>query len=97
MVNLNTEQQVRNGKLMTPKHFKVLPIYLQPRILSAVSFIHVAPSQEIALERINKLSRKLSDREMKYVLSLLVFDKLLDMVSESDDFKDFVKIKRTVH
>jgi len=76
---------------------KILPIYLQPRILSAVSYIHVAPSQEIALERINKVSRRLSDREVKYVLSLLVFDQLLDMVSESDDFKKFVNIKRTMH
>ena len=82
---------------MTPKHFKVLPIYLQPRILSAVSYIHVAPSKEIALERINKVSRKLSDREMKYVLSLLVFDDLLDTVKKSDDFKKFASIKRTVH
>ena len=82
---------------MTPKHFKVLPIYLQPRILSAVSYIHVAPSQEVALERINKVSRKLSDREMLYVMSLLAFDNLLDMVRDSDDFKDFVKIKRTIH
>ena len=79
------------------KQFKVLPIYLQPRILSAVSFIHVAPSQEIALERINKLSRKLSDREMKYVLSLLVFDQVLEMVEDSQDFKKFVSIKRTIH
>ena len=79
------------------KEIKVLPIYLQPRILSAVSYIHVAPSQEIALERINKVSRRLSDREVKYVLSLLVFDQLLDMVSESDDFKKFVNIKRTMH
>ena len=76
---------------------KILPIYLQPRILSAVSYIHVAPSQEIALERINKVSRKLSDREMLYVMSLLAFDNLLDMVRDSDDFKDFVKIKRTIH
>ena len=76
---------------------KVLPIYLQPRILSAVSFIHLAPSQEIALERINKVSRKLSDREMLYVMSLLAFDNLLDMVKDSHDFKDFVKIKRTIH
>ena len=82
---------------MTPKPFKVLPIYLQPRILSAVSYIHVAPSQEIALERINKVSRKLSDREMLYVMSLLAFDNLLDMVKDSDDFKNFVNIKRTVH
>ena len=82
---------------MNNQQSKVLPIYLQPRILSAVSYIHVAPSQEIALERINKVSRKLSDREMLYVMSLLAFDNLLDMVRDSDDFKDFVKIKRTIH
>ena len=76
---------------------KILPIYLQPRILSAVSYIHQSPNKEIGLERISKVSRKLSDREMRYVLSLLVFDQILDMVSESDDFKNFTSIKRTVH
>ena len=83
---------------MTPERsLKILPIYLQPRILSAVSFIHLAPSQEIALERINKVSRKLSDREMLYVLSLLAFDNLLDLVRDSEDFKKFVNVKRTIH
>ena len=82
---------------MTPKHFKVLPIYLQPRILSAVSYIHIAPNKEIGLERINKVSRKLSEREMLYVMSLLAFDNLLDMVKDSDDFKNFVDTKRTIH
>ena len=82
---------------MKKEQFKVLPIYLQPRILSAVSYIHQSPNKEIGLERINKVSRKLSDREMKYVLSLLVFDQILDMVSESDDFKNFTSIKRTIH
>ena len=79
------------------KQSKILPICLQPRILAAVSFIHKSPDKEIGLERINKVSRKLSDREMKYVLSLLVFDQLLDMVSESDDFKNFTSIKTTIH
>ena len=76
---------------------KILPIYLQPRILSAVSYIHQSPNKEIGLERINNVSRKLSDREMKYVLSLLVFDQVLDMVEDSQDFKNFTSIKRTVH
>ena len=76
------------------KEIKVLPIYLQPRILSAVSYIHLSPNKEIGLERINKVSRKLSDREMKYVLSLLVFDQLLDMVENSSDFKEFKLIKK---
>ena len=80
-----------------PSTFKILQIYLQPKLLSAVSYIHQSPNKEIGLERINKVSRKLSDREMKYVLSLLVFDSLLDMVKDSEDFKKFVSMKRTVH
>ena len=82
---------------MNNQQSKVLPIYLQPRILSAVSYIHKSLNQEIALERINRVSRKLSEREMLYVMSLLAFDNLLDMVKDSDDFKNFVDTKRTIH
>ena len=82
---------------MNNQQSKVLPIYLQPRILAAVSFIHRSPNKEIGLERINKMARKLSDREMMYVLSLLVFDNILDMVRDSDEFKNYVSTKRTVH
>ena len=79
------------------KQSRILPICLQPRILAAVSFIHKSPDKEIGIERINKVRRKLSDREMLYVLSLLVFDQLLDMVQDSDEFKNLVPTKRTVH
>ena len=83
---------------MTPERsLKILPIYLQPRILSAVSYIHKSLNQEITLERINRVSRKLSDREMLYVLSLLVFDNILDMLQNSDEFKNLVPTKRTIH
>ena len=82
---------------MNNQQSKVLPIYLQPRILSAVSYIHQSPNKEIGLERINKVSRKLSDRELLYVMSLLIFDQLLDMVKDSDDFKKFTQTKRTIH
>ena len=82
---------------MNNQQSKVLPIYLQPRILAAVSFIHKSPNKEIGIERINKVRRKLSDREMLYVLSLLVFDQLLDMVQDSDEFKNLVPTKRTIH
>ena len=84
---------------MNNQQSKVLPIYLQPRILSAVSYIHQSPNKEIGLERINKVSRKLSDRELLYVLSLLVFDNLLDLVKDSEEFKKFAlnKKERTIH
>ena len=82
---------------MNNQQSKVLPIYLQPRILAAVSFIHRSPNKEIGLERINKVRRKLSDREMLYVLSLLVFDNILDMLQNSDEFKNLVPTKRTIN
>ena len=82
---------------MISQRSKILPIYLQPRILSAVSYIHQSPNTEIGLERINKVSRKLSERELKYVMSLLVLDKLLDMVEDSDEFKNFMPTTRTMH
>ena len=82
---------------MNNQQSKVLPIYLQPRILAAVSFIHRSPNKEIGIERINKVKRELSDREMMYVLSLLVFDNILDIVQNSDEFKNLVPTKRTVH
>ena len=79
-----------------PSTTRILPICLQPRILAAVSFIHKSPDEEIGIERINKVRRKLSDREMLYVLSLLAFDQLLDMVQDSEEFKNLVPIKRTL-
>jgi len=72
------------------KEIKALPHYLQPKILSAVAFINsAAPNIEKAAERINRLSKHLSDKEMMYVMSLLVFDKIIDMVKDSEEFKNF--------
>ena len=82
---------------MNNQQSKVLPIYLQPRILAAVSFIHRSPNKEIGVERINKVKRELSDRELMYVLSLLVFDNILDIVQNSDEFKNLVPTKRTIN
>ena len=82
------------------KEIKALPNHLQPKILSAVAFINsCSPNLDKAVERINRLSKHLSDKEMMYVMSLLVFDKIIDMVKDSDEFKNHVsKIKeRTVH
>ena len=83
---------------MTVKHFKKLPEHLQPRIISAVAFIHTAsPDINLARERIAKVARVLSEKELRYVMSLLVLDKLLDMVQDSDEFKNFMPSKRTMH
>jgi hypothetical protein len=73
------------------KEIKALPSHLQPKILSAVAFINSAsPNINKAVERINRLSKHLSDKEMTYVMSLLVFDKIIDMVKDSDEFRNHV-------
>ena len=74
---------------MKHKLIKALPEYLQPKILSAVAYINsAAPNMSKSVERINTLSKHLSDKEMTYVMSLLVFDKIIDMVKDSDEFKN---------
>ena len=71
------------------KEIKSLPEYLQPKILSAVAYINsAAPNMSKSVERINTLMKHLSDKEMTYVMSLLVFDKIIDMVKDSDEFKN---------
>jgi GTP cyclohydrolase III len=82
------------------KEIKALPNHLQPKILSAVAFINSAsPNINKAVERINRLSKHLSGKEMMFVMSLLVFDKIIDMVKDSDEFKNHVSTmkERTIN
>ena len=76
------------------KKIKALPEYLQPKILSAVAYVHeCSPNLDKAVERINTLQRHLSEKEIMWVMSLLTFEKLLDIVQDS---KEFGKYKNTM-
>ena len=67
---------------------KALPEYLQPKILSAVAYVNeCSPNLNKAVERINTIREHLTDKEVMWVMSLLTFEKLLEMVKDSDDFK----------
>ena len=71
------------------KEIKSLPAHLQPKILSAVAYINeCSPNLDKAVGRINTCMKHLSDKEMMYVMSLLVFDKIIDMVKDSDEFRN---------
>ena len=72
------------------KKIKTLPEYLQPKILSAVAYIHsAAPNLDKAVERLNKLQKHLSEKEIMWVMSLLTFEKLLDIVRDSKEFVEY--------
>ena len=74
------------------KTIKALPVYLQPKILSAVAYVNeCSPNLNKAVERINTVREQLSDKEVMWVMSLLTFEKLLDLVKDSDEFNSHVK------
>ena len=77
---------------MKDRTIKALPIYLQPKILSAVAYINeCSPDVKKAVERINTVREHLTEKEVMWVMSLLTFEKLLDMVTDSPDFADHSK------
>ena len=79
---------------------KLLPEYLQPRIISAVAYVHeVAPDIDKAVERIHNLQRQLSEKELMWVMSLLTFEKLLDIVKDSKEFENYTNTmkERTIN
>jgi len=72
---------------MKHRTIKALPEYLQPKILSAVAYVNeCAPNLNKAVERINTIREHLTDKEVMWVMSLLTFEKLLDLVKDSDEF-----------
>ena len=74
------------------KEIKSLPKYLQPKILSALAYINeCSPNLNKAVERINTVRENLSDKEVMWVMSLLTFEKLLDMVNNSDEFRNHMQ------
>ena len=77
---------------MKDRTIKALPIYLQPKILSAVAYINeCSPDMKKAVDRINTIREHLTDKEVMWVMSLLTFEKLLDIVKDSDEFNSHVK------
>ena len=75
---------------MPDRTIKALPIYLQPKILSAVAFINSAsPNIDKAVARIDTVKKHLSDQELMWVMSLLTFEKLLDLVKDSQEFGEY--------
>ena len=81
------------------KEIKALPEYLQPKILSAVAYIHECyPDMKKSVERLNTLQRHLSEKEIMWVMSLLTFEKLLDIVKDSKEFENYTTTmkKRTI-
>ena len=77
------------------KKIKALPEYLQPKILSAVAYVHeCSPDMKKAVDRINTIREHLTDKEVMWVMSLLTFEKLLDIVKDSKELENYATTMR---
>ena len=75
---------------MKHRTLKALPEYLQPKILSAVAYVNeCSPDMKKAVERINTVREHLTDKEVMWVMSLLTFEKLLDIVKDSKELENY--------
>ena len=77
-----------------------LPKWLHSKILSAVDFIWQGKkeSMEESLKRVAAVDATLTDEEMNWVMMLLILPKIKNMVSTSDEYKDFKAMKKaSVH
>ena len=84
---------------MKHRTLKALPEYLQPIILSAVAYVNeCSPNLNKAVERINTIREHLSEKEIMWVMSLLTFEKLLDIVNDSKELDNYTTMKeRTIN
>ncbi len=73
-----------------------LPKWLHSKILSAVDFIWQGrqKSMEESLKRVAAVDEHLTDEEMNWVMMLLILPKIKDMVSTSDEYKNYHEMKR---
>jgi len=75
---------------MNDRTIKALPEYLQPKILSAVAYVNeCSADMKKAVERINTIREHLTDKEVMWVMSLLTFEKLLDIVKDSKELENY--------
>ena len=72
-----------DGQLKFPKH-------LTAKIIHSALFIYNANSNEETIKRIDYLTKQIGDKEMTYVMALLILPTLMDMTRDTKEYKTFL-------
>ena len=72
-----------DGQLEFPKH-------LTAKIIHSALFIYNANSNEETIKRIDYLAKQIGDKEMTYVMALLILPTLMDMTRDTKEYKTFL-------
>ena len=72
-----------DGQLNFPKH-------LTAKIIHSALFIYNAKNEEETIKRIDYLAKQIGDKDMTYVMALLILPQLMDMTSDTKEYKTFL-------
>ena len=75
-----------DGQLKFPKH-------LTAKIIHSALFIYNADSNEETIKRIDYLAKQIGDKDMTYVMALLILPQLMDMTRDTKEYKTFLEDK----
>ena len=75
-----------DGQLNFPKH-------LTPKIIHSALFIYNADCNEETIKRIDYLTKQIGDKDMTYVMALLILPTLMDMTRDTKEYKTFLEDK----
>ena len=70
------------------------PKHLTPEIVHTALFIHNAQSKEEMTKRVEHSAKLIGDKAMTYVMALLILPMLMDNMTQSKDYKDFLASKK---
>jgi len=75
-----------DGQLNFPKH-------LTAKIIHSALFIYNADCKEETITRINYVAKQIGDKDMAYVMALLILPTLMDMTRDTKEYKTFLEDK----
>ena len=76
-----------NGEIKFPKH-------LTPEIVHSALFIGNANNMESAGQRIEFCSKQLGDEAMSYAMALLILPSLMELSTQTKEYKDFLDLRK---
>ena len=82
-----------NGKLANGEEIK-FPKHLTPEIIHSALFIGNADDMETATQRMSYCSKQIGDEAMSYAMALLILPTLMELSTQTKDYKDFLELRK---
>ena len=70
------------------------PKHLTPEIIHTALFIHNAKDKEETVTRVKYCTKQMGEETMTYVMALLILPMLMNNLTETDMYKDFIASRK---